>query len=411
MANNKKKTNSKKQNKKKKVSKKAPSKSTRTTSTKKNTRKNTSKKKATIKNSTTIKEKVSKNSNNLNKKAPNKKTSAKKQVTKKKPIKKDETNNQIKVKKDWVIRIIYSFCVIILSYGFFNLLIKPSSKSSIYRYNTKEIVNDYKKEAKEKCLLSSDIPKEVLDKLQYLTNDLYKYMAQYNISLKYGEFNYDYELSYRDKEVYYGASLIKLVDAIYLIENDIDLNTTKKYERRFTMGYSSKVSKYKYGDMISLKDLIDYAIRVSDNSAHLMLIDYIGFENLSNYGKNLGAEVILTGGDLFGNQTAEDMSLYLRKAYELINTRENGPLIKDAMLNTEENYLNFDDVVIGHKYGSYNSFYHDVGIYFSDEPYYIVVLSTLDRNRKVITEVSKKVYNIHNSLLSLKTDYCNNLYK
>ena len=103
------------------------------------------------------------------------------------------------------------------------------------------------------------------------------------------------------------------------------------------------------------------------------------------------------------------MLIYLNKAYELINSKENGHLLKEAMLNTEVNYLNFDDIVFGHKYGSHSIYFHDVGIYFSDNPYLIAVLTTSDKDKSIVTEISKKVYNIHNKLLELKTEYCHNI--
>ena len=169
------------------------------------------------------------------------------------------------------------------------------------------------------------------------------------------------------------------------------------------------MAKRTIGEDVSLKDLMNYAISVSDNTAHLMLIDYIGFSKLKEYGKSLGGKVTLEGGDKFGNQTADDMIIYLNKAYELINNNKNGSLLKEAMLNTEVNYLNFDDVVFGHKYGSWDIYFHDVGIYFGKEPYLIAVLTTSDKNKKVVTEISKKVYDIHTNLVTSKDKYCKSL--
>ena len=261
------------------------------------------------------------------------------------------------------------------------------------------------------CLNSAEVPEEVKNSLNDLETDLNSYMSKYNIGFKYQEKTLDYELSSKSSQVFYGASLIKLVDAIYLLDNDIDLSLTKKYESKYRIPFSDKMAKRSIGEDISLNDLMNYAISVSDNTAHLMLIDYIGFSKLQEYGKNLGGKVILQGGDKFGNQTADDMMIYLNRAYELINTKDNGHLLKEAMLNTEVNYLNFDDVVLGHKYGSWDVYFHDVGIYFSDKPYLIAVLSTSDKNKNVVTEISKKVYNIHNTLINNKTNYCKNINK
>lgn len=263
--------------------------------------------------------------------------------------------------------------------------------------------------AYQQCLSDKTIPAEVANNLKALEDTLYDYLGNYNVGFKYEELNFDYSLSHESDKVFYGASLIKLVDAIYLLDNDIDLNLTKKYESKYKRAYSSKMDKRVIGEEVTLNDLMEYAISVSDNTAHIMLVDYIGFSKLQEYGKSLGAKVILQGGDNFGNQTADDTLLYLKKAYNLINENKNGQVLQNALLNTKENSLNFDDVVFGHKYGSHEQYYHDIGIYFSKEPYLISVLSMHSNNRVVITNISKKVYEIHNKLIEEKENYCNDL--
>ena len=71
--------------------------------------------------------------------------------------------------------------------------------------------------------------------------------------------------------------------------------------------------------MISLRDLVKYAITVSDNSAHQMLVDYIGFTNLKKYGNSLGAKNTLIGGDNFGQIDTNDSIAYLTELYKFIN--------------------------------------------------------------------------------------------
>ena len=307
-----------------------------------------------------------------------------------------------------------SLILLIIIVVILSSLLWPKKDKVINKAKEFTLFTDLFKEAKRQqaikdCQASNEVPEEVKESVKGLEDDLNSYLSKYNIGFKYQEITLDYELAYRSDAVFYGASLIKLVDALYLLDNDIDLNLTKKYEAKYKMAYSSKTSKHSLGSDIPLKDLMNYAVSVSDNSAHLMLIDYIGFSNLQEYGKALGGKVILQGGDRFGNQTADDMMIYLNKAYDFINNKENGYLLKEAMLNKEVNYLNFDDVVFGHKYGSHSVYFHDVGILFSDNPYLIAVLTTSDSNKGVVTEVSKKVYNIHNSLIEGKDNYCKNI--
>ena len=311
-----------------------------------------------------------------------------------------------KMKKNIVFKLlVIVLLAAILIFAFTNKS-KPTKKE---KENTlvKFILNEKRRVEKiNECMANSDVPDEVKEDLVPVEEELHSYLKNYNIGFKYQEKSYDYELDYRSSQVYYGASLIKLLDADYLLDKGLDLSLTKKYEAKYVKPFSDKMAKRKLGEQVSLKDLMNYAISVSDNTAHLMLIDYIGFSDLQEYGKSLGGKVTLQGTDKFGAQTADDMIIYLNKAFELINENENGHLLKEAMLNTEVNYLNFDDVVFGHKYGSWSIYFHDVGIYFSDKPYLIAVLTTSDKNKKVVTEVSKKVYKLHTTLVDSKNNYC-----
>ena len=367
------------------------------------------KKKVNSKSSAARKNGLKKTTSTKKKTSASKRLTPKKKTTKKKPAAKKYKlkilnklfDNKSKKNKTIIIIIALILVINILPIKIF----KKNNTNNLVQY----VINTRKKSKLVKeCLNSKDIPEEVKESINPLEQDLYSYIKKYNIGFKYKEETLNYELAYNSDKVFYGASLIKLVDALYLIDKDVDLTKTKKYESKYEMNYSKDMAKRKIGENVTLEDLMHYAISVSDNSAHAMLISYIGFSNLQNYGRSLGGKVILQGGDNFGNQTADDMIIYLDKAYELINTKENGKLLKDAMLNKDTNYLNFDDVVLGHKYGSYNVYFHDVGIYFSGEPYLIAVLTTSDKNKSVVTNVSKKVYNIHNELIKSKTEYCNN---
>lgn len=98
-----------------------------------------------------------------------------------------------------------------------------------------------------------------------------------------------YTYAQNETKIYYSASAIKLFDAIYLIEKakagEINLNDTITYLPSYNLSGSLKTSKHKYYDKISLRDLIDYAISVSDNAAHFMLVKHIGASNLNKYFK------------------------------------------------------------------------------------------------------------------------------
>ena len=67
-----------------------------------------------------------------------------------------------------------------------------------------------------------------------------------------------------------------------------------------------------------------------------------------------------------------------------------------------------------HKYGLYDINYHDIGIYESDNPYIIVILTSYGNLGKynfapLVSDISEKVYILYNINLNLKQEYCQSL--
>lgn len=194
----------------------------------------------------------------------------------------------------------------------------------------------------------------------------------YGISVGYYNLSNGYTYLYNANKVYYGASLIKTLDAMYIYENNLVNNNTR--------------------------NLVQKAISISDNKSHESLINYIGYDNLKKYGKSMGATNTLTGSDYYGNTTVNDQLIYLKRLYKLLNNSTYGEELKGYFINNYGNFLKFNDTLsIAHKYGYYSNYYHDVGIVFGNNDYIIVVLTTEAKNdyRGIIKNISKLVNNIH----------------
>lgn len=194
----------------------------------------------------------------------------------------------------------------------------------------------------------------------------------YNVSIGYYNLVTGEEYYYRENKIYYGASLIKTLDALYLYDNNMVTEDIEPY--------------------------INKAISQSDNDAHYYLINYIGKNNLKNYGIALGATNTLSGSDNYGSTTVKDQIIYLKKLYNISN---NNNKLKDYFINNYGNYLKFGNLTIMHKYGYWSSYYHDVGIVLDDNPYIIVVLTEHGNNneKEVIGNISKLIYKYHNNEL------------
>ncbi len=270
----------------------------------------------------------------------------------------------------------------------------------------------------QKCLTKTFTEEELTESLKTEANEITKYITKnnYQVSVLFEDLTTHYQYSYQPSKVYYGCSLIKIVDALYLINKaiagEIDLDKeTVTYLAKYKVGYSSGMAKRTIGEKVTLRDLITYAITVSDNTAHLMLIDYIGFSNLKAYGESLGAKVILTGGDNFGNQTAEDTTIYLKEAYKIITENEEyGPFLKSIMDNNVRNAYNTDTIKIYHKYGSYANYYHDIGLSLEQRPYAISIL-TLHENsgyKQIIQSIHEKIRTLQTNFYKNRETVCHN---
>lgn len=265
----------------------------------------------------------------------------------------------------------------------------------------------------QKKFADKDLTQDIKEKIEEINTYIDK---NYNASVVYEDVSTGFKYTYNEDTLYYGASLIKLVEAMYIFDEaekgNIDINETITYTSNYKKTYSIGMEKYKIGDEVSLKELISYAIMYSDNSAHFMLSDYIGKENLKKYGKSLGAIYTLYGTDTFGSQTAFDTNIYLEHAYEIIeNNDEYGPLLKEYMMNTYYNSLYLKDEEnnnVAHKYGWYSHYYNDIGIVYEGRPYLISILTLHgnDNYEDVVKDIHEKVNELHNLFYENRKDAC-----
>ncbi|MBQ1373360.1 DUF5011 domain-containing protein [Candidatus Saccharibacteria bacterium] len=191
----------------------------------------------------------------------------------------------------------------------------------------------------------------------------------YDVSVGYYNLATGRQYFYRGDVLYYGASLIKTLDAIYMYEHDMVNGDTKPY--------------------------VDRAISISDNSAHAYLVDYIGREALRQYGISIGAPNTLSyEGSIYGDTTVMDQLAYYKKAYEIASV--NGDF-KAPFVNESYNHIKIGGLTTMHKFGYYDQWCHDAGIVFADEPYIVVILTNHGKwnGRDVLRDLASVVYQYH----------------
>ncbi len=201
--------------------------------------------------------------------------------------------------------------------------------------------------------------------------DLNKYLSKYKVSVGYINLKNRFTYLYDEKKTYFGASLIKNIDAMYIYENNI---TDKKV----------------LGD-------VKKAISVSDNDAHANLVKYIGIERFRSYASSIGGTLSNCHGTYFCDSNILEQLAFFDHLYLLINTLDNGDELASYYINNHKNYLSFDKKYTNiHKYGVTSPYFHDAGIFLGDNPYIIVVLTAEKGNKeisynKLINNISKKI--------------------
>ena len=260
------------------------------------------------------------------------------------------------------------------------------------------------------CLITPYKSEEV----DTLFSNLLNTLNTNELSIYFEDLNNDYTLNLNPTTIYYNASIIKLFDASFIIDNNVDLNDTITFTNEYRNMAKEGLLNYELNAEVPIKDVMYYAISVSDNAAHRMLTDYIGVDNLRNYAHDtLGVNLTINENDRFGYMNVTTTNTLLKHIYELLQyDNEYTTLLKDAMNNTYYNALNFDNETFYHKYGYYNQYFHDIGIN-TNNPYTISIFTlygnpdngALDK----VSNISKKIYNIYQTNLDKKEEYCYNL--
>jgi len=211
-------------------------------------------------------------------------------------------------------------------------------------------------------------------------------------------------------EVFNSASLIK-VPYIYTLlyrfaqyneikaanpENDPDIGETlpekiwEHYdlERKILVTEDMKANgsgKIKDMDLeegveFTVLELIEYAVKVSDNTAFRILRDQFGYDYFWKVSRELGVTSVLRG---FYDLTPNEACIYLTAIYDFAEEypTEGGILIS-LMKKANHQVLipmaldNPSDVA--HKYGWDSSSYHDMAIVYGDAPYAVCVMTDFD---------------------------------
>ena len=224
-------------------------------------------------------------------------------------------------------------------------------------------------------------------------------------------------LSFNRNICFYAASSIKILACLMILEqaeqNIISLDD-KILITMNDLKQDTGIIKYQKQDTYyPLKELIELTITESDNTAYLKLVDILGKENIAAYGKSLGATHTMEGKetDSFGIINCSDMIIYWKKVKEYLDSNQKySKEFKDYLLNPSVKFIqdkNLESKDFVRKYGSWDIAYHEAGFIDSKNPYYLIILTQLnklDYKEDFINDTANKILEIHKILTKKESD-------
>lgn len=209
-----------------------------------------------------------------------------------------------------------------------------------------------------------------------LDNEIVNYINNkgYDVSIGYYNLTNGKSFYYNENKVYYGASLIKTLLSMYMYENDL-VNDSNKLD-------------------------MEKMISVSNNDSYFNLFYQVGFNNLKDYGNELGTKYTLVGPDNFGMTSVIDQIIVFKKLYSMITDNKYAEM-KSYFINDYFNNLKINNNVVLHKYGYWDSVYHDCGIFLDKNPYILVVLTNHGYGdyENIVNDISNLMYKYHTNSL------------
>ncbi len=214
------------------------------------------------------------------------------------------------------------------------------------------------------------------------------------------------------------ASMIKLLILADLLEQSssgqVSLDGTLTMTAKDIVGGTGSMQSMGAGTSLSVRQVAQYMITVSDNTGANMLIDLLGMDAINQEADDLGLtstrlerKMMDTAAQAAGREnltSADDMAL-------LLSSMGGGTLVDEASSQLAVSFLNGQEldeglaaglpagIEVGHKTGSLSNAFHDGGIVWADKPYVLVVMTgnlSEPSATRVISSVSAAVYQATN---------------
>ena len=228
------------------------------------------------------------------------------------------------------------------------------------------------------------------------------------LSFMYIDLESGYSVEYRADRSYQAASVVKAPYVKWLLSEGVDGTEKLTMASSDKQGGSGIVDKEPAGTQFTVDQLMEYAVRYSDNTAYYMLNKKFGFKGFNEYAARIGitananSNCVLTfPRPRFGYLSARDIALYMQDIAKFIETdTADAKRLKTWMMSTSEErqltdafssknvlYGNAADAPVdfnhdvAHKYGDTKNIenaFHDGAIVYADHTFVLAVASSLE---------------------------------
>jgi len=212
--------------------------------------------------------------------------------------------------------------------------------------------------------------------------------------------NSNHEYKYNDDKQFWAASIIKIPIALTFYKSfskkNIALSDRLKIDDDNFVDGSGIMNLLDKGLELTYKDLITLMLVVSDNTAANQIIDFIGWESVGDYMKQLGLKdtkfkhkMMIKAGRGPNLTTAQDIGTLLEKMYndELPGSREILKIMQEQLDRTRIPLYIPNDIKISYKNGSLAEAMHEVGIVYSRKPFIFSFFSDDQKDKRKTNEV------------------------
>lgn len=250
-----------------------------------------------------------------------------------------------------------------------------------YRFNYSGFEKVYSNDEMKKAF---DRVQEICDKSNFQLS--FSYMnIETGAYIGYGQYNY-----------FMTCSTIKAPFIKSLLAEDVDLDTV--IPRYYAWdGDGSTVASSPYGTEYTAKELIEYSIKESDNTAYYMLCNHFGVWGFNDMQYSLGSGYTLGAGWIFTDCTTDDMMKDYVDIYEFAEENDNGKWLVDMMskcdMNMQIGQALGGKYKVAQKYGSEFSetYFNDCAIVYADSPFVLCIFTRQQPETEESAQVFKEL--------------------